>query len=229
MKKIATIVFTGIFMLFVAAPVTTTVLPSQASAAGASCEGTFLGVPPWYRGLTNSDCSIKSPTEVGGISNFIWRIVLNGIEMALVIAAYVAVFFILYGGFLFITAGGSAGQVEKGRKSIFNAVIGLVIAMGAIAITKFIFGVIGSASTTTTGVPALSSEQLLQNGLNIVYFAAGTIAIIVILIAGINYATSAGDAGKVTRAKNMLTYSIVGLIIILAAFAITNFVIGRFS
>ena len=43
------------------------------------------------------------------------------------------------------------------------------------------------------------------------------------------YVTSTGDAGRVTKAKNLLTYAIVGLIIILSAFAITNFVIGRFN
>lgn len=233
MKKVLSVIFAGLFIFTLASPIAATVIPTQASAASSSCDKTFLGVPPWYRGLTSEgDCTILSPDEVGGLQSFIWRIVLNVIQMALVIVMYIAIFFILYGGFLFIAGGNNPAQVENGRKSIFNAVIGLVISLGAIAITNYIFTLIGSASTTSgdiKNIPTLSGEQLLQNGLNLAYFIAGTLAVIVIIIAGIFYVTSAGDAGKVTRAKNMLTYSIVGLIIILTAFAITNFVIGRFS
>jgi type IV secretory pathway VirB2 component (pilin) len=74
----------------------------------------------------------------------------------------------------------------------------------------------------------LTADEVLQNGLNIVYFLAGVVAVIVIIIAGIYYATSAGDSGKITKAKNMILYSVVGIVIILSAFAITNFVVGRF-
>lgn len=77
-------------------------------------------------------------------------------------------------------------------------------------------------------IPTLTADQVLQNGLNIVYFLAGIVAVIVIIIGGILYSTSAGDSGSVTKAKNMILYSIVGLVIVLSAFAITNFVIGRF-
>ena len=87
-------------------------------------------------------CSLKGPDDVGGISNYIWRIVLNGIEMALVIAAYISVFFIIYGGFLFMTGGDNAGQVEKARKTLLDAIIGLVIVLGGVAITKLIFSII---------------------------------------------------------------------------------------
>lgn len=85
------------------------------------------------------------------------------------------------------------------------------------------------SDTTTVDVPEVSAGQLLANGLDLVYFIAGTVAVIVIIIGGIMYASSSGDAGRVTKAKNLLTYSIVGLIIVLVAFVITSFVTGRFS
>lgn len=231
MRKVMNFLLAGVFALLVAAPVAAVAVPTQASA-GPACEASFLGIPPWYRGMTNDDCTIVSPDDLGGLSNFIWRIALNVIQMALVIVAYIAIFFILWGGFLFMTGGGNAAQVEKARKSILNAVVGLVIAMGAIAITNFLFGIIGNAGTTSgdiSGLPTLTGEQILQNGLNTIYFIAGTIAVVMIIIGGIMYAISSGDAGKVTRAKNIITYSVVGLVIVLGAFAITNFVIRSFS
>jgi hypothetical protein len=77
-------------------------------------------------------------------------------------------------------------------------------------------------------IPPLSGDQVLQNGLNLAYFVMAIIAVIVIIVAGIMYATSSGDSASVTKAKNMILYSVVGIVVILAAWAITNFVIGRF-
>ena len=228
MKKILNFIFAGVFILLVASPIATVALPKSVAAAG-SCETSLLGIPPWYRGMTNDDCSIKNPNDLGGLSAFIWRIALNVIQIALVLIAYISAFFILYGGFLFMTGGSNPSQVEKGRKSIFNAVIGLAISLSAVAITNFVFEIVGAAPSTTGEVAQLTGEQILTNALNMVYFIAGTIAVVMIIFSGISYITSSGDSGKVTKAKNTLTYSIVGLIIVLVAFAITSFVIGRFS
>jgi len=81
----------------------------------------------------------------------------------------------------------------------------------------------------TPEIRTLSADQLLTNSLNLVYFLAGTVAVIVIIVAGVMYAISSGDAGRVAKAKNLLTYAIVGIIVVVTAFVITNFVIGRFN
>jgi hypothetical protein len=78
------------------------------------------------------------------------------------------------------------------------------------------------------GVQPLSAGDVLQNGLNITYFIAGIIAVIVIIVGGIMYATSSGEAGNVTKAKNLILFAVVGLVVIFSAFAITNFVMGSF-
>jgi heme A synthase len=144
-KLLKTILAASLFIFAVASPVMAVTTPQTASAAVTDCEARLLGIPPWYRGLTNNnapECTLKSPSDVGGIGNYIWRIVLNGIEMAVVVVAYIAIFFILYGGFLFITGGSNPSQVEKARKTITNALIGLVIAMVAIGINNLIFSII---------------------------------------------------------------------------------------
>lgn len=79
------------------------------------------------------------------------------------------------------------------------------------------------------GIPTTSGDTLLANGLNLVYFLAGAICVIMIIIGGIYYVVSVGDPGRVTKGKNLLLYAVVGLVIIVSAFAITNFVIGRFN
>lgn len=80
----------------------------------------------------------------------------------------------------------------------------------------------------SVGIPQLTGAEVLQNALNITYFVAGIIAVITIIVGGIMYATSAGDSGAVGKAKGLILFSVVGLVVIMSAFAVTNFVIGRF-
>ncbi len=67
---------------------------------------------------------------------------------------------------------------------------------------------------------------LISSVLNPVYFWAGVVATIVIIVAGFIYATASGEAAKLTRAKNAILGACIGLALILGAFVITNFVIG---
>lgn len=81
-------------------------------------------------------------------------------------------------------------------------------------------------SASETGIHKMTGETLLNNALNLTYFVAGIVAVVVIIFAGIMYTTSSGDAQRVGRAKNLLAYAITGLVVVLMAFAITNFVRG---
>lgn len=81
---------------------------------------------------------------------------------------------------------------------------------------------------TTVGIPQISSTQLLDGILTTVYWTAGVVAVIIIIIAGIFYAISDGDASKIKRAKDTIVYAVAGLAIVLMAFFITRFIIGRF-
>lgn len=77
-------------------------------------------------------------------------------------------------------------------------------------------------------IPTIQGPDLFANILFLVYFAAGAVAVIVIIIAGIQFVTAAGDPGKAKAARNKVLFAGIGLIVVLAAFALTNFVIGRF-
>lgn len=53
----------------------------------------------------------------------------------------------------------------------------------------------------------------------------GIVAAIFVIVGGVNYMTSQGDAGKLQKAKNTILYSLIGLVIAALAFAIINFVV----
>lgn len=120
-----------------------TAISPQTVAAASDCNTGFLGFPAWYRGLIkdNVTCDIVNPDGKDGrpdLSGFIWHIALNVVEMAMMAVVYVTVFFILYGGFQFLTSQGAPEASAKARTTILNAVIGLVISLVAVGIINFI-------------------------------------------------------------------------------------------
>lgn len=62
-----------------------------------------------------------------------------------------------------------------------------------------------------------------------VYMAIVVVAVIIIIIAGIQYLTSQGEPEKAKRAQASITYTIIGLIIALSAATIIGFVTGAFA
>lgn len=109
----------------------------------AACNDRLLTFPAWFKGLTDANCEIKAPSSTpGGLSAFIWTIVLNVIELGLQLVAYLAIGFIIRGGFKYMTAIGEAGEIEKAKTIIKNAIIGLIISIFSVAIVNFISGAI---------------------------------------------------------------------------------------
>ena len=86
-----------------------------------------------------------------------------------------------------------------------------------------------SLNASDLNIVKVSADQLLNNALNTVYLVGGMLAVIVIIVAGYFYVTSSGNATAVEKAKNAILYSVIGLVIILLAFVVTWFVIGRFQ
>lgn len=62
--------------------------------------------------------------------------------------------------------------------------------------------------------------------INVVVGVVGFVAVAMIVIGGISFATSQGDTARVAKARNTILYGVVGLVVALLAFAIVNFVLG---
>lgn len=86
----------------------------------------------------------------------------------------------------------------------------------------------GAEAARCDGCPAdlFGDNGVFKRITNTILYIVGIIAVIMLIIGGIRYVTSGGDAKKVTDAKNTVLYAIIGLIISLLAFAIVNFVIS---
>lgn len=70
-----------------------------------------------------------------------------------------------------------------------------------------------------------SANKLIINIINWVMGIIGMVAVVAIIIGGVQYMTSAGDPGKVKKAKDTILYAVIGLIIASLSAIIVNFVI----
>ena len=205
-------------------------VPTSVSAKGCS---SFLGFPAWYDGLTKGkNCEIKSPTEVGGIQKFIMRIAINIVGIVLVGVAYVSIGFILYAGLILIkgltgVAPGSPEVVAKARKMILNACIGLIISLIAITIVNYISQIYSGESLSGFGLPKIAADTVLHTALNMFYFVVGFASVIVMIIAGFMFTAGGSEPSSIAQAKNMIYYSVAGLIVSIFAFTITGFIIDK--
>ena len=59
------------------------------------------------------------------------------------IAALLVLFYLIWGGIEWITAGGDKGKVEKARNRITQAIIGLIVLAASTAILSLVQGFLG--------------------------------------------------------------------------------------
>ncbi|MBQ1387623.1 hypothetical protein IIY68_02450 [Candidatus Saccharibacteria bacterium] len=67
----------------------------------------------------------------------------------------------------------------------------------------------------------------IVNILSAIIGVAGLVSVVYIIIGGVQYMTSSGDASKVEKAKKTILYACIGLIVCALSFVIVNFVIGN--
>lgn len=82
------------------------------------------------------------------------------------------------------------------------------------------------SKVTEVGDQENNLQDSVTTIINAVIGVLGLVAVIVIIIGGVNYMTSSGDASKVKKAKDTILYGVIGLVICVLAFAIVNFVIA---
>ncbi len=75
------------------------------------------------------------------------------------------------------------------------------------------------------GEPTVDST--ITTAINIFSVIIGVIAVIMIIVGGLKYITSGGEAASLTSAKNTILYALVGLVVVVMAQVIVKFVLNR--
>lgn len=120
-----------------------------------------------------------------------------------------------------------SSRIARGAATIGLAAA-LVLPMAALAQ--------GSLNANDLGVGAVESSIKLGSGdvretaariINVALGFLGIIAVVIVLLGGFKYMISGGNTDKTEEAKKLIVSGIIGLAIILSAWAITSFVISR--
>ena len=86
-----------------------------------------------------------------------------------------------------------------------------------------------SGQTAVCSGDSKNATNIAKNIISILLWVVGIAAVIVIIYAGITFVTAAGNPSKISQAKTMLIYAVVGLAVAILAYAMVNFVINTSS
>lgn len=126
------------------------------------------------------------------------------------------------------------------KKTLKTALAGLLVVPALVLGVALITSVAPAhaADTLTIGDGAKAASDAQQPTslpeqfkaiVNVALYIIGAAAVLMLIYGGIRYTISGGDTAAVTAAKNTILYAIIGIVVALLAYAIVNFVIGRFA
>ncbi|MBR3386475.1 hypothetical protein IKG68_02820 [Candidatus Saccharibacteria bacterium] len=178
-------------------------------------------------GMTSWDCGLADPWTQANLTSNIVLIASNILTDLTVIATYLTIGFVIYGGYMYIFSAGDTTKVAAGKKTLTRAFIGLAIVLLSNVILNTIriafLGSSGSFARDCVNTACVDEVSFVTNAINWFIGTAGAVALVFVFIGGIGYLTSSGDAAKLQKAKNTIIYALIGLAIAGLSLTITAF------
>lgn len=118
------------------------------------------------------------------------------------------------------------------RVRIIFAVLAAVVAMIAFAPTAHMAPPPDVFGIQAAQVPGLGNADLITTVTSIINVALGLlgiVAVVIILIAGFKWMTAGGNEETVAESKKRILQGVIGLAIIMSAYAIASYVITQLS
>ncbi len=119
---------------------------------------------PARASITTANTGLDAAAANTGLSNAcqgaqgsacVARIMGGLINIVLSLVGFLLLFYLLYGGILWMTSGGDTEGVQKAKTMIQNAVVGMIILGASFAISSFVL----SQLATAFGEPAASAPE----------------------------------------------------------------------
>jgi hypothetical protein len=126
------------------------------------------------------------------------------------------------------------------RIKFYIATLGLLLGLGVAAVIpapaawaspkSVVCGTLGAGSgCTNTPANGVNLNTTLTGVVNILSVVVGVTAVIMIIVAGFRFVTSAGDSSSIASARSTMIYALVGLAIVLLSQTIVKFVLDRIT
>jgi len=119
---------------------------------------------------------------------------------------------------------------------IFSTILlGIFLIYSFSASAQSSYNFVNNSGLSTTGnnagfnLATPGPEVIISQVIQIILSLLGVIFLALMIYAGIVWMTAQGDEKKVQKAKDMISESIIGLIIVAAAYALSYFLISYFS
>lgn len=180
---------------------------------------------------------MSSGTLLGSASEILNRVRLfdKQVEIFMTFIKYVigtyAVIMAIRSGISFMTAGGEEESTKKAKSGLIYSVSGLLLLyIGDIFINKVFYNVDKQAYSAVTGVHPMinvkTGVEQIVGIINFMMYFIGPAAFVMLIVAAIMYLSSGGEEEKMKKAKNILVATIIGVVIIYAAFAVVSTVLS---
>lgn len=167
------------------------------------------------------------------------RLFNKSVEIVLVFIRYIigsiAVIFIVRSGLRLVLMGGNEEEVSKDKKTVAWALLGLLFIMLATPLVNEVFYKID-----TSKYPGIDPVRPLINAprgvrelvgvTNLAVSFVGPFAILSMIAGGIMYIIAGGDEEKTGKAKKIILWALIGIIVIYGSFGlVSTFIMGRFE
>lgn len=174
---------------------------------------------------SGGDITFPNPIKASTMSEFLGN-VLNAL---LGVVAFISLIFIIIGAVMYMLSAGNEQAIERAKKTITGAVVGLAIAAAAPTFLKTVKDILGGANGANADDivnKAYTLKDIAVNVLNFLLSVTGIVAIIGLIVGAIFYLTSYGDEERMEKGKKILVASIIGIVIAFASLVIIRQVAG---
>lgn len=86
---------------------------------------------------------------------------------------------------------------------------------------------IGGCNTNANQNNGVNVTRVIKVVINVFSAIVGVVAVIMIIVAGLRFITSAGDASNIAKARSTILYAIVGLVVVALAQVIVHFALAQ--
>lgn len=174
---------------------------------------------------TSGSASTSGGSSSSGFGNPITPTTIEGVLSSIMsylrgIAGTIAVIFIIIGGVMYMLSAGDKDRTEQAKKTVIFALVGLAIVLAAPLFYQEIKAILSGSN------PGSALQTVLNNILTLLLSIIGFIAIISMIVGAMWMLTAVGDEDKYELGKKTATYSIIGLVIAVAALILSQEVIN---
>ncbi|HRY59973.1 MAG TPA: hypothetical protein P5096_01185 [Patescibacteria group bacterium] len=171
----------------------------------------------------NSIVSGTSLTDINFSTNFLGS--LYSVTYWLTLLACLISFMVAT--LMYISSSGNPDKIKKARKYVEAGITSLIVVVGARVFFGLLSGVQEKASGQTSSAAIFTFAGKTMGDILSLGLEFGFV-LVALLIAwgGINYLFSTGNPDKIKKATAMITYALLGLVVLILFYALSQFIIN---